>query len=192
MFGEPAEPLIGGISLLERAINFTLGSLHLVTEDDLPRPTPCHAWDVRALLWHMEDSVLALHEAADLGHVDIDENSPDPVEDPVAALRDRACRLVGAWARGTGPGVVSIAGTPLTAGILTGTGAIEVAVHGWDLAMACGRPRAIPGNLAEEMLPLSPLFVTEADRPGRVAPQVPPPPSAGPAARLLAFLGREV
>ncbi|OLB74597.1 MAG: TIGR03086 family protein [Actinobacteria bacterium 13_2_20CM_2_71_6] len=181
--------LIGGIALLERAVNYTLGSLHLVTPEALGYPTPCRDWDLRALLRHLDDSFLALHEAIDIGHVDLDVPGGDPAGDPVAGLRNRACQLLGAWTA-AGRDTVSIAGRPLTTALMTSTGAIEVAIHGWDVARACGGGHPIPASLAEEMLELSPLFVTGADRPIRFAVPVAVSPLAGPADRLVAFLGR--
>jgi uncharacterized protein (TIGR03086 family) len=184
--------LIGGVALLERAINYTLGSLHLVTPQAMSHPTPCREWDLRALLGHMNDSLTALHEAIDVGRVDLDPaaGDADPAVDPVAALRNRACRLLGAWTNADSPDVISIAGCPLTSSIVTSAGAVEVAVHGWDVAQACGRDRPIPALLAEEMLELSPLFVTDADRPARFAAPVAVSPLATPGDRLIAFLGR--
>jgi uncharacterized protein (TIGR03086 family) len=183
--------LLGGIGLLERAINYTLGSLHLVTPAAMSRPTPCRDWDLGALLRHVDDSLTALYEAIDLGRVDLVPPEGDLDGDPVAAVRDRARRLLGAWAAGGSPDAVSIAGRPLTPTIVTSTGAVEVAVHGWDVARACGRDRPIPPSLAFELLELSPLLVTEADRPGLFAPPVDVSPLASPGDRLLAFLGRD-
>jgi uncharacterized protein (TIGR03086 family) len=198
MTGEPATaPLIGGVGLLERAISYTLGSLHLVTPEAMPRATPCAAWDLRALLAHMNDSLAALHEAVETGRVDLDvvaDGAGDPaaaLADPVGAIRSRACRLLGAWTNAGDDGVVSIAGHPLTSSIVAGTGAIEIAVHGWDVARACGHPRPIPAPLAEELLPLAALLVSTADRPGRFAPPVAGLRLQTPGDRLLAFLGRD-
>lgn len=196
-----ATALTGGITLLERAINYTLGSLHVVTPAAWSYPTPCHRWDLRALLAHLDESLLALEEASGTGRVGlaIGARRPDrdgsaagrrSPTDPVAVLRNRAHRLLGAW---TAPGrrdTVSVAGYPLTGGIVTTTGAIEIAVHGWDVARSCGRRHPIPASLAEELLELSPLFVTADDRPTRFAPPVDVPPLAGPADRLVAYLGR--
>jgi uncharacterized protein (TIGR03086 family) len=184
--------LIGGIGLFERAITYMLGSLHLVTPDALSQPTPCAGWDLRTLLAHMNDSLIALQEAADIGRVGLDVPNGESgfAVDAVATLRNRACQLLGAWTNARTNHAVSIAGRTLTAAIVAGTGAIEVAVHGWDVAIACGRNRPIPRSLAEEMLDLSPLLVTEADRPNRFAAPVAVPPTAGPADRLIAFLGR--
>jgi uncharacterized protein (TIGR03086 family) len=181
--------LIGGVALLEQAVDYTLSSLCLVTPDLLGCPTPCRRWDLRALLAHLDDALLALHEAADRGRVGLASVGAGS-GDPVVVLRERACRLVGAWASARAGGSVSVGGASLTASILTSAGAVEVAVHGWDVARACGEDRPIPEPLAAELLELAPFFLTGADRPGRFEPPVAVSASAGPSARLLAFLGR--
>ena len=193
MTGEPTTAaLIGSVALLERAINYTLGCLHLVTPAAMSNPTPCRAWDLRALLGHINDSLSALHEAIDIGRIDLEapEDDGDPAIDPVTTVRNQACRLLGACTSADGHDMISIAGCPLTTSIVTSTGAVEVAVHGWDVAQGCGRHRPIPYALAEEMLELSPLFVTDVDRPARFADPIDVPPLAGPGDRLIAFLGR--
>lgn len=185
--------LTGGVALLERAMGYTLGSLRLVTPADMSRPTPCHDWDLRALLLHANDSLLALYEAVAAHHVELDAATgiDDPAEDPVATLRSRASRVLGAWATAaSAPDLVSVGGCPLTADIVAAAGAVEVAVHGWDVAAACGHQRPIPPLLAEEMLQLAPLFVTDADRPRRFGAPVELPWPSSPSERLIAFLGR--
>src|SRR5689334_74975 len=172
-----AAALLGGVALLERAVNYTLGSLHLVTPADLARPTPCRAWNLRALLVHTGDSMRALTEAVGTGSVAVEVPVEDAA-DPIVGVRDAARELLGAWSAGTGPSTISIAGCQLTAGIVTGTGAIEVAVHGWDIARALGRDRPLPAGLAEELADLSPFFVVDADRPARFAAPVAVPPLA--------------
>jgi uncharacterized protein (TIGR03086 family) len=185
-------PLVEGVGLLERAMGYTLGSLQLVTPEVMTAPTPCRDWDLQALLHHMNDSLAALHEAVEVRHVTRTPpmNLANPVANPVSALRNRACSMLGAWANAGSDDMVSVAGYPLTAGLVTATGAVEVAVHGWDVARACGRPRPIPDQLAEELLPLAELLINEQDRPTRFAVPVPVPPRAAPAERLLAYLGR--
>jgi uncharacterized protein (TIGR03086 family) len=186
-----AAALSGETALLERAISYTLGNLHLVTVAALSRPTPCSGWDLRELLAHMNDSLLALCDALSLGRVGLSPVSDPgrPAADPVATLRTRAGQLLGASAS-TAEDLVSVAGCPVPNRIVTCAGAVEVAVHGWDVAQACGHGRPIPPGLAEELLPLSPLLVTAADRPARFAWPVIVPPPASPGDRLLAFLGR--
>ena len=187
-----ADALTGGVDLLERALSYTLGSLVLVTPDDYRLPTPCRGWDLRALLAHMNDSLLALHEAMAAGFVRLEPDGDfgDPAADPVTVLRSRACHLMGAWAGLQDPGRVAIGDRGLTAAVVAAVGAVEVAVHGWDVAETCGPARPLPDGLAEELIELSPLLVAPADRPGRFAPPLAVSPLAGPGERLLAFLGR--
>jgi uncharacterized protein (TIGR03086 family) len=198
----------GGVALLERAMAYTLGGLLLVTPEAMANRTPCAAWDLRALLLHMNDSLLTLHEAIALGHLDIDSDihsdikgarepaDPyadygDPALDPVASLRNRACRMIGAWANASAPGDISIADRRLTPGIVAAAGAVEVSVHGWDVFRACGQDRPVPSALAEELLDLCPLFVDDDDRPTRFAPRLDQSNVLdSPSDRLVAFLGR--
>ncbi|MEV0823984.1 hypothetical protein [Nonomuraea rubra] len=60
--------LTAGVALLERAIDYALGSLRVVTPAALCRPTPCAAWNLQRLLHHLGDSLQTLHEAA-AGHI---------------------------------------------------------------------------------------------------------------------------
>jgi uncharacterized protein (TIGR03086 family) len=185
-------PLLDGVGLLERAVDYALGSLDAVSADDLGRPTPCAEWDLRALLDHLNDSLLALHEAAALGQVypDIGDYAAGPSVDPVAVLRDRATRLVGAWTPPAPRREVAFGDLSLTTAIVTTTGALEVAVHGWDVARACDTDRTIPAGLADDILDVVPVLVAADDRPDRFAAAVEPPFGAAAGDRLVAFLGR--
>jgi uncharacterized protein (TIGR03086 family) len=182
-------PLIGGPELLERAVGYTLGSLQLVAPHSLRSPTPCRAWDLEALLTHMNDSLAALHEAVDSGHVGLATFTGEPAVDLVAELKDRACGLIGAWAGSTRQRV-TIADRELTDVIVSCAGAVEIAVHGWDIARACGVDRAIPRRLAVDLFELAQLFVSVDDRPERFGRAVFAGREAEAGERLLAFLGR--
>ncbi len=189
--------LLDGVTLLERAVGYALGCLHLVTRDALSNSTPCRSWDLRALLRHMECSLTALYEAAETGRVNLEQSDHEGgpsldsvIADPTHTVRDHACRLLGAWINAYGDDVVPVGGCPLTAGIVTSAGALELAVHGWDVARSCGSHRRIPSSLAQEMLQLVPLLVTQADRPARFAEPVEVSRLTDPSDQLIAFLGR--
>ena len=202
MSAGPAQPVAlpstvaEGFALLERAMGYTLGSLALVTPDRLSAPTPCERWDLRRLLRHMDESLRALDEAMAAGHLDLaaaapsDADDGDPRADPVGVLRTRACRMMGAWADPRGPTAVTIGDAGMPAGILAVAGAVEVAVHGWDVARACGADRPLPTALAGALLGPARLFVDEGDRPHRFGAAVVVRPEAGPDEQLLAHLGR--
>ncbi|MEV6845990.1 TIGR03086 family metal-binding protein [Actinoplanes sp. NPDC051411] len=184
------DALAAGVAVLERSISYALGSLAVVTPPLLIRPTPCPRWDLRDLLHHFSDSMAALQEAAECGEIYL---SPLPDADAVIAeTRDRAVQLLGAWTNGPCAPTVRVAAAPVTAPVIAGAGAIEITVHGWDVAQACGSPRPIPEDLADELLDLAVLLIRPPDRPGRFARAFPAAPDAGAADRLLAFLGRKV
>jgi uncharacterized protein (TIGR03086 family) len=187
--GRPSPALVGGVAVLERSIAYALGGLALVTPAALGWATPCRAWNLRHLLEHLHDSMAALQEGAETGRVSF---VPAPASDDVLPLvRDRAARLLGAWANTDGTALVWVYGRAVSAPLMAGAGAIEVAVHGWDIAAACGQRRPIPDDLADELLDLSAVIIRDRDRPGRFAPPVRVPRDAPPDVRLLAFLGRD-
>ncbi|PRX50371.1 uncharacterized protein (TIGR03086 family) [Prauserella shujinwangii] len=182
-----------GLDLLERAISYALGSLRLVPAGALEWPTPCRDWDLGSLLGHLDDSLLALTEAVDLGRVPLARAPEEPAgpAHPVVVVRRRARSLLGAWAGAAGPDPVEIGGTRLAAAVVSAAGAVEIAVHGWDVATACGEDRSLPPALAADLLGFARLLVSEDDRPVRFAAPVDPPPRASPADLLLAYLGRD-
>jgi len=186
----------GGVELLERAIGYTRGSLALVTPELMSAPTPCDRWDLRALLEHMDDSLTSLHEAGTVRRVWLDVAGRSGA-DLVDSIRHRACQLLAEWSAdweslmsGAGSADVLVDGRPLTTRVLTSAGALEVAVHGWDVAVACGAQRPLPDELATDLLRVAPLLVTKLDRPGRFAPALETQHDDSASDRLLAFLGR--
>lgn len=186
----------GGVELLERAIGYTRGSLALVTPELMSAPTPCDRWDLHALLEHMDDSLMSLHEAGAVRRVWLDEAERSGAG-LVDSIRHRACQLLAEWSAdwessmsGAGSADVLVDGRPLTTPVLTSAGALEVAVHGWDVAVACGAQRPLPEELAADLLRVAPVLVTPFDRPGRFAPALTTQPGDSASDRLLAFLGR--
>jgi uncharacterized protein (TIGR03086 family) len=188
--------LVDALGLLERSIGYTRGSLALVDSDAgadcLRSPTPCRAWDLEALLRHMDDALAAFTDAAEIGYVDpVPVPAADVASELVGRLRDRACAVLGAWTNHPRPGPLFVGDRAMPSTLLACTGALEISVHGWDVARACGHDRPLPVPLAVDLLSVAPLLVDDADRPGRFAGPVDVPPSAGAGDRLLAFLGRQ-
>jgi uncharacterized protein (TIGR03086 family) len=182
--------------MLEDAVGYALGSVAAVTPALFGRPTPCACWNVLALLRHLTDSLDAITEGFTGGQVDPPADRPgDGDADPVALLEARADGVLAAWRSqgygGRAGGVVLVDGFPMAAVLVAAAGAMEVAVHGWDLALACGTRRDIPAELAGALLAVSPLVVQPAERHGLFAPPVPVRPRASPSDRLVAFLGRD-
>ncbi|MDR6861853.1 TIGR03086 family metal-binding protein [Phycicoccus sp. 3266] len=180
----------GAVELLERAVAYTGASLRLVTEADLRNPTPCAEWDLLALLTHMEDSLDAMAQAARAPRLELVPAEPG---EGGRALLDRICAraraLVGHW-HPAPLGDVGLGGLTLSRDLLGAVGALEITLHGWDVAQAIEQPRPIPPGLAMDLWPVARDAITDADRPVRFGPVLDVPDWAAPQHRLLAHAGR--
>jgi uncharacterized protein (TIGR03086 family) len=187
---------LGATALLAGAISYALGTCVHVAPGEMALPTPCADWDLEALLAHLAGSMADLESAIRTGQLDLDPDEPDRLSapglgdgDPVDALRDQAANLLFACYSHHGPDrFVLVGGLPLPAGIVACTGAVEIAVHGWDVSAARGRGRPIPPALAARMLRVCPLLVT--GREGLFGAPVQVPAQASPSDQLIAYLGR--
>jgi uncharacterized protein (TIGR03086 family) len=186
----PTASTMRAVALLERAIDYPRQALLGGRPALLPAPTPCADWDLRALLAHMDDSLAAFTEAADLGTVDLRPLASTPeAHRLVESLRLRACAALGAWSARHGDRPVSVGGGRLDPGVVAAAGALEITVHGWDVARACGLDLPIPDSLADALLDVALDLVADTDRPARFGRPV-PVGSVGRGDALLAFLGR--
>src|SRR5262249_7241117 len=86
--------------------------------------------------------------------------------------------------------LVAIADHSLTDNTLAYAGAMEIAVHGWDIFAACGHPRPIPARLASPLLRAAGALVPDSARAGLFAPPLPSPVPVTASGALRAFLGR--
>ena len=201
------DTLSGAVELLAGAISYMLGVCAPIGAAELTLPTPCPDWDLAMLLGHLCQSMADLETALRTGRLDLDEPAGRAGGDPVEALRDGAAQLLCAGYCYGGPECfVAVGGLPMPAGLVACTGAVEIAVHGWDVSAArarAGRDSAssgsaacdrgtsqipIPAALATRMLRLSPLLV--AGREGLFAVPVEVSPQASPGDRLVSYLGR--
>jgi len=69
-------------------------------------------------------------------------------------------------------------------------GALEIAVHGWDVATATGQGRRLPEDLAVRLYDVALAVVTPDERGKYFGPAVSVSASALAGTRLLAHLGR--
>ena len=204
------DPPSGATGLLAGAIGYMLSVCALIAPGEMALPTPCAGWDLAMLLGHLSDSMADLETAIRTGHLDL-EGPPGraggawtgPADgEPVEVLRDRAAELLCAsYCYGGPERFVAVGGLPVP-GLVTCTGAVEIAVHGWDVSAARGSAGGgsagggsagggaspIPAALATRMLRLGPLLV--AGREGLFAAPVEVPAQASPGDRLVGYLGR--
>ena len=180
--------------LLEQAARYARHVVGQVRILDMSRPTPCERWDLLHLLRHLDESVAAAREAVEHGCV-----FPEPVLsaqvdatvflDVLRSFDRQTGLLLAAWDDSRADRPVAVGSRSLPASVLAETAAVELAVHGWDIATTCGIEGDMAPGLATELLavarrvlpwPRSPLF----------APEVVPVRRAGPEELLVAFLGR--
>jgi uncharacterized protein (TIGR03086 family) len=146
------------------------------------------------LLSHACESLAALHDGTVSRHIALIPGAPDraPGTDLAQIFRERAGRLLAAQATAGGRRqALDIGDLRLPAIALECVGAIEIAVHGWDIYQACGQHRPIPDALAASLLAVAPLLIPETGRHPLFDPPVTPAAHASPGDRLVAYLGRK-
>lgn len=165
-----------------------------VTPGQLSLPTPCAEFDVAQLIQHLygvADRVEALgleHPAASVSAF-VDALP----EDLVAGYRERTERCRTAWADDAALTRVVLAPFgPIPGAQVIGVYVSEQLTHGWDLAVATGRPEEAEPDLAAlaERSIRAILPPTPRGGPIPFGPVVDPAPGAGPTDRLAAYLGR--
>jgi uncharacterized protein (TIGR03083 family) len=206
--------------LLDCAVRYALSAARHATPQRLTMATPCAGWDLGTLLVHLGDSFDALAEALSARSIDPcggpsggpsgtegSAGAPSGPETPVcgapgdgaAAGAELITGLAGSaavllWACAevrTGQEPVAVGDWQLTTSVVAITGAIEVAVHGWDISVSCGDRRPVPSRLATELLPYAALLVPRRARAGLFAEPVVVPRRTSAGGRLVAFLGRQ-
>ena len=179
------------LELLERALAWTRGVLVDVRDDLADAPTPCAGWTLQDLMRHMVDSLSALTEAS-TGSLALTAAPVDRYAGPQALARslcDLGCAVLGGWVHADA-GPVDLAATPLRRAVLTEVGALEVAVHGWDVARSCGSDAVLPPMLAAGLLPVAARRVGPDDRAAGTFGTPVEPAGSDPVSLLLAHLGR--
>jgi uncharacterized protein (TIGR03086 family) len=160
---------------------------------DWSSPTPCSAWDVRALLNHLVYEQLWVPDLLDGATVaEVGDRYDGDVlgDDPTGRWRETSSAAREAW---LAPGVLSRE-VDLSFGRVPATEygwqlTMDLAVHGWDLARGIGASSPLDDAMA------SLLYQRFADQIGLwggdyFAPPIPVGPDADPVTRLLAALGR--
>lgn len=178
--------------LLARALDQT-GELIAGTDPSLAQaPTPCADFDVAALIGHLQGVVRRIGIIV----------RQRPLE-PMALdwpIEMRAAH----WASGRADTDIALAQADLEARVQVPWGEVtvaqaigsyvsELAVHGWDLAVATGRMAELDPQLAEAALPWAMAKIPAEPRGGFIpfGPVVPVPEDGPAYQRLLGWTGRD-
>jgi uncharacterized protein (TIGR03086 family) len=169
-----------------------------IPPESLTAPTPCAPWTVRDLLNHLVGT-LVLGEALLGDHPPAVAMRPGDLpasdllgDDALAAYRAHVPPLLAA---ATPESIGRVHATPLgdmPGTVLAGFTALDVLVHGWDVARSTGQPAELDAALAEQALGFARQTISDemGTRAPRIGPEVPVAPGASATDRLVAFLGR--
>jgi len=183
---------------LDAAISSTGTIIEGVTPAHLDRPTPCTAWDVRALSNHVVGTLWAAHALL--------TDTPPPYsmgpgslpdtdlvgDDPAAAYKEAAdAARTAASVPGALEGSRQSPLGEMPAGMVIGFATLDVVVHGWDLARATDQSASLDEDMVAHCLGFAQQAITDQTRGPLIAAPVPVPDSAPTMDRLVGHMGRQ-
>lgn len=169
--------------------------LRLAGADEWDQPTPCAAWDVRALVNHVIGAnrryTMLLHGAS-AAEVDATRSCDHFGSDPVVSFVTTASELRAAfWDEGALRRLVHHPIGDRTGADLLGMRLLDVAVHAWDLARALDANETLDRDLVTVALTYTAHLDASRQR-GSFAPYIGTlPPGSSPQYQLLHLAGRQ-
>ncbi len=142
------------VVLVERALDQTAAIIAAIPGGQAGLATPCPDWDVRALVRHLAGQDLRNFLVAARGATaDWQAPADELGEDWAAQFGDRAAQLMAVWrAADLDEHVAVPAGGRAALRSRADQQITELAVHGWDLAMATGQQAGLDPALADHAL----------------------------------------
>ncbi len=175
------------IAALDKSFSHSHGVLTGVRPEHLTESTPCQKWNLQDLLEHMIGVVAGLGATAAGKPGGEFKLGPDPA----GQFRDAADAALAAWsAPGVMDRIMEAGPGPMPGSVLAGVNLLDTTTHAWDVAVAIGRPAALPDDLADEALKQARMIISPEIRPGRFEAEVTAPPNATVTELLVAYLGR--
>ncbi|WP_084316913.1 TIGR03086 family metal-binding protein [Actinospica robiniae] len=168
-----------------------------ISDDQLANKTPCTQYDVRALINHL------LFWGPSLAGAGRKESVPQPAaaesevdladgdwRGSLLALLDE---LTSSWAPPSAWEGETSMGSPqmLPASVMGDMIVGELAVHGWDLAVATGQRLELPGDLLAHLREAMLAGVAQGREMGLYGPEVAVPADAPTLDRILGLTGRD-
>ncbi len=178
-----------------RALDATGVIVAGIGADQWHEPTPCEGWDVATLANHVVAGNLWAAELAAGKTIDEvgDALDGDQLGDePAAAYRASAAAAAAAFeAPGALDAPCAVSYGPVPGSVYIGHRTIDVAIHGWDLAVATGQDSTLDPELVAACAAIVEPQLQLLQASGMFRDRGAPPEDADPQMRLLWWLGRE-
>jgi uncharacterized protein (TIGR03086 family) len=143
---------LSGLTAAFKAINKMLTQPF---DDDMNKPTPCLGWDVSTLVDHVIDLVVRIGDRA--GITVADETYMTP-QQRVAAVMEP---VIDEWRRRGMKGEIVWRDRRLPDRVAINVLALDIVVHGWDLAVALGRTLDIADPYVDYLLDFARRALTD-------------------------------
>ena len=182
---------------LDRAFGVAKQVLRGVQPDQLDLPTPCAAWNVRAVVNHLVGGSFWFAATTEAGHVSEGDEAPDfAAGDYAASYEDGTQRALAAFgAPGALEKTVKLPFGEFPGAGFMGIATVDTFAHAWDLAKATGQSTDLDPELAVQLLEQTKVTLPDAFRGDEPKPfRLPQQAGADACAadQLAAFLGRTV
>ena len=185
------------MSYISDAAEAMAAAARAITDDQLANKTPCTEYDVRALVNHL------LFWGPSLAGAGRKQSVPQPAaaeSDVDLAAGDWRGRLLAlldditsswappsAWEGETSMGTPHMLPAPVMGDMIVG----ELAVHGWDLAVATGQRQELPAGLLAHLHDTVFAGMEQGREMGMYGPEVAVPADAPTLDRVLGLTGRD-
>jgi len=185
----PDSPPIDELASAEATLGVLQQVLQTIASDDMPRQSPCPAFDLTKLTGHLLNSIMVIGGMVD---ADFADSSPRDENDSVERQVIGAARpTLDAWHRRGLEGNVPLGPNEMPANVAAGVLSVEFLVHAWDYAVTVGRDVDVPDSLAEYVLGIARELIRPEERShAGFHDPVDVPGDAGAMDQLIAFTGR--
>src|SRR6478736_4836886 len=126
-----------------------------INDDQWSRPTPCADWDVRALLNHVVAGnwwASRLAAGATIDEVGTEYDGDVLAPSPLSEYHESAVAAARAFdAPGAMEAPCAVSYGPVPGSVYAGHRLVDVAIHGWDLAVATGQPSPLTPDLVDAL-----------------------------------------
>ena len=180
------------LDLDRRALAATGACVDRLEAADLTRPTPCAAWDVRALVNHVIANnslyaAAAVGEAVEWGRRDLDWVG----DDAQGAYIRSADAVTAAFGAADLTAEIDMPFGRLAAAQALAVHFVDTLTHGWDLAVATGQDATLDPDLAAVAIDIVGFYPPDVFGTEQFFAQgLPALDDATPGERLVAMLGR--